>query len=276
MRHVNKAARMSLYHRMIQHRSVIRWVEARTLASDRVFPRHSHDQLGIGIMVSGAHRSWSGIGNVEAHAGDIIMVNPGEMHDGMPLGGGLREWRMLYFDPALVTEFVEAEGVTGIEVIRPAVSDRLLATRFAALFASVIDTEPDLLLLEENLLRLIMCISRCHALRPPPGREPSPSVKKALARLDGDPASAIRLTELAGLAAISRYQLLRAFVREVGATPHAYLVQRRVYLARRLLAAGRPMVEAAMDAGFADQSHLTRAFVRQFGVTPGRYVAALN
>ena len=66
----------------------------------------------------------------------------------------MREWRMLYFDPALVTEFVEAEGVTGIEVIRPAVSDRLLATRFAALFASVIDTGPDLLLLEENLLRL--------------------------------------------------------------------------------------------------------------------------
>jgi hypothetical protein len=52
MRHVNKAARMSLHHRMIQHRSAIRWVEARTLASERVFPRHSHDQLGIGIMVS--------------------------------------------------------------------------------------------------------------------------------------------------------------------------------------------------------------------------------
>jgi hypothetical protein len=34
---------------------------------------------------------WSGIGNVEAHADDIIMVNPGEMHDGMPLGDGPRE-----------------------------------------------------------------------------------------------------------------------------------------------------------------------------------------
>jgi AraC-like DNA-binding protein len=41
------------------------------------------------------------------------------------------------------------------------------------------------------------------------------------------------------------------------------------------LADGRPIAEAAIDAGFADQSHMTRAFVRQFGVTPGRYVAAL-
>jgi AraC-like DNA-binding protein len=245
------------------------------MASDRVFPRHSHDQLGVGIMLSGAHRSWSGIGNVEAQAGDIIMVNPGEMHDGMPLGGGLREWRMLYFDPAVVTRLVEAEGVTGIEVVRPAVSDRLLATRFAALFDRLIDKAPDLLLLEENLLRVIMHISRCYGLRRAPGKEPSPPVKKALTRLDDDATSPIGLTELAELAGISRYQLLRAFVREVGATPHAYLVQRRVYLARRLLAAGRPIVEAAIDAGFADQSHLTRAFVRQFGVTPGRYVAAL-
>ena len=270
------AACMSSYHQMIQHRSALRWVEARSLASDRVFPRHSHDQLGVGIIVSGAHRSWSGIGNVEAHAGDIIMVNPGEMHDGMPLGDGPREWRMLYFDPALVTRLVEAEGVTGIEVVRPAVSDRLLAPRFAALFASVIDRTPDQLLLEENLLRMIMRISRFHSLRSPPGREPSPPVRKALERLDGDAASPTGLSELAELAGISRFQLLRAFAREVGATPHAYLVQRRVFLARRLLAAGRPIVEAATDAGFADQSHLTRAFVRQFGVTPGRYAAALG
>jgi AraC-like DNA-binding protein len=193
---------MSHVHRMVQHRSVLRWVEARTLTSDRTFPRHSHDQLGIGVMLSGAHRSWSGVGHVEAQSGDIIMVNPGEMHDGMPT-------------------------------------------------------------------------LRRHGLRPPPRSESSPSVRKALARLDGDPASPIGLTELAELAGVSRFQLLRGFAREVGTTPHAYLMQRRIQSARRLLVAGRPIVEAAIEAGFADQSHLTRAFVRQFGITPGRYVAAV-
>jgi hypothetical protein len=134
---------------------------------------------------------------------------------------------MLYFDPAVVTDLVEAEDATGIEVVRPAVSDRVLATRFAALFGSIIDKAPDPLLLEESLLRLIMRISRYYGLRPPPGSERSAPVKKALARLDGDAASPIGLNELAELAGLSRFQLLRVFVREVGATPHAYLVQRR-------------------------------------------------
>jgi AraC-like DNA-binding protein len=101
-------------------------------------------------------------------------------------------------------------------------------------------------------------------------------VLNALATLaaPGRKASPVSLAELADLSGVSRFQLLRGFAREVGATPHAYLVQQRVRLARQFLAAGQPIVDAAINAGFADQSHMTRAFVRQFGVTPGRYVVA--
>ncbi|WP_232090503.1 LysE family transporter [Billgrantia diversa] len=47
---------------------------ALSLASTRVFPRHSHDQYGIGLIAAGGQRSWSGIGRVDAMAGDIITV----------------------------------------------------------------------------------------------------------------------------------------------------------------------------------------------------------
>lgn len=83
------------------------------------------------------------------------------------------------------------------------------------------------------------------------------------------------LGELAALSGVSRFQLLRGFARELGITPHAYLVQRRVRLVRQLLASGQASVQAAMQAGFADQSHMTRAFVRQVGITPKRYQAAI-
>jgi AraC-like DNA-binding protein len=100
-------------------------------------------------------------------------------------------------------------------------------------------------------------------------------VAKAIQRLDSAPDTQVSLAELASLSGVSRFQLLRGFAREVGITPHAYLVQQRVRLARRLLADGEAPAQAAIQAGFADQSHMTRAFVRQLGITPSRYRAAI-
>jgi hypothetical protein len=59
--------------------------------------------------LSGAQRSWSVIGEVESQAGDVIMVNPGEMHDGAPIGGA-RGWRIMYLDTALVAREVANES----------------------------------------------------------------------------------------------------------------------------------------------------------------------
>jgi AraC-like DNA-binding protein len=109
----------------------------------------------------------------------------------------------------------------------------------------------------------------------PTSSGPSPCVAKALQRVDSAPDTPVSLAELAALSGVSRFQLLRGFAREVGVTPHAYLVQRRVRLARQLLADGQTPAQAAVQAGFADQSHMTRAFVRQLGITPGRYRAAI-
>lgn len=47
-----------------------------------------HDQFGIGLVERGAQKSLSGRGMVEAEAGHVITVNPGEVHDGIPLGEG--------------------------------------------------------------------------------------------------------------------------------------------------------------------------------------------
>src|SRR5260370_27276311 len=104
--------------------------------------------------------------------------------------------------------------------------------------------------MEENLVGLVIHVLRRHGLHQPPAGGTSPLVEKALARLDADPSSQVSLAELAELSGVSRFQLLRGFAREVGATPHAYLVQRRVGLARQLLATGDSIVDAAINALF--------------------------
>ena len=70
---------------------------------------------------------------------------------------------------------------------------------------------------------------------------------------------------------LSRFQLVRAFSRATGLTPHAYLVQARVHLARRLIGGKMPLAEVAAASGFADQSHMTRAFTARYGLAPGVY-----
>ncbi len=247
-----------------------------TLVSNHHFPRHSHDQFSIGVIEFGAQRSWSGAGLVRASAGDVIMANPGEMHDGVPLDAGPRGWRMIYLDPALMASEVEEEFRGSVEVVRPVARDPLLARHFAELFACLTSKQPDRLAQDENLLRSLMCLLRRHGTAAPSRSRRLPCVAKAIQRLDSDPARQISLAELASSSGVSRFQFLRCFSREVGITPHAYLVQRRVCLARRLLAEGQTPAEAAMQSGFADQSHMTRAFVRQIGVTPSRYRAAIS
>ena len=98
----------------------------------------------------------------------------------------------------------------------------------------------------------------------------------ARSRLDDDLTAPVSLAELAQAAGLSRFQFLRSFTRATGLPPHAYLVQRRLQHARRLIAIGTPLADVAAASGFFDQSHLTRHFVRCFGIAPGAYAAALR
>ena len=262
-------------HAARQHRSAVAGLEAVSLLSGRSFPRHAHDQFGIGVIRSGAHRSWSGIGSVEATAGDIITGNPGEVHDGTPVRGGVRGWQMIYFEPDLVMRVAQEDTPGFVEIARPVLHDPALSTRFARLFGTLAAPRPDALGVEEDMVRLLAHVAGRHGNRTPRRPAPPPHVARALQRLEEAPQRPATLAELAGLSGVSRYQLLRGFARAVGTTPHAFLVQQRVRLARRLLGRGWRLAEAAVEAGFADQSHMTRAFVRQLGVTPARYRAAV-
>jgi AraC-like DNA-binding protein len=265
----------SRIHQVEQHKVGVPGIEAMTFVSNHHFPRHSHEQFSIGVIAFGAQRSWSGVGSVSAAVGDVIMANPGEIHDGAPVDGSARGWRMIYLDPALVAREVSEEFVGPVEIVRPVARDPLLAGHFAKLFACLTAAQQDSLAREENLLRSLMCLLRRHGIARPAPSGPSPCVAKAIQRLDSAPDEPTSLAELAALSGVSRFQLLRSFAREVGITPHAYLVQRRVRLARRLLAGGQTPAQAAVLAGFADQSHMTRAFVRQLGITPSRYRTAI-
>ena len=94
--------------------------------------------------------------------------------------------------------------------------------------------------------------------------------------IDDAPTEPLTLAELAEAAGLDRFQLVRGFARATGLTPHAYRLQRRIGLARRLIARGVALAEAALASGFADQSHMTRVFARTYRITPGAYARGLG
>lgn len=244
--------------------------EAVIADSAHAFGRHMHEDFGIGLIERGAQKSASGRGTVEAFAGDLITVNPGEVHDGRPLDATGRRWRMLYIAPqALLAAARDVAPGTPFEFTQPVVRDALLVTRFRALFDAVRgdDTGHQA---EAALLGLAAGLLRPAAQRP--GSTASTAVRAARERMHDDPAASLTLADLAADAGLSRFQFLRAFTRLTGLPPHAYLLQRRVHHARRLVRAGVPLAQAASASGFADQSHMTRCFARTLGLTPGAFV----
>jgi AraC-like DNA-binding protein len=247
--------------------------------SRHAFPRHTHDQFGIGVIERGAQKSLSGRGMVEAGPGDTITVNPGEVHDGIPVGDAGRMWRMLYFDPWRVADAVcdMSEGrVISYELSRPVVTDDRLAHRFQDLFVALtsMPEEQSALQCEEQMLLLLASMVReqgvCAA-----GKGIPQAIARAQSRIDEDPATSLTLTDLARVCGLSRFQVIRGFARATGLTPHSYLLQRRVQLARRLIARGASLADASLGSGFADQSHMTRMFVRTYGVSPRTYADAI-
>jgi AraC-like DNA-binding protein len=86
-----------------------------------------------------------------------------------------------------------------------------------------------------------------------------------------------RPSEVAREAGVHPMHLARAFRAHYGASMGEFVRRRRLEWAmERLARSDDPIATIALQAGFADQSHLTRLLRRHTGVTPRRYRDAVR
>jgi AraC-like DNA-binding protein len=150
--------------------------------------------------------------------------------------------------------------------------NRCLRPIFDAAFSHCLSREEhDTVACETDVLSLVAGLLQHSSARSTRDDSLTGCIRRTRQMIDDDPARPLTLASLASEAGLSKYRLLRSFSRELGLTPHAYILQRRIACAQRLIRGGRGLAEAALVAGFYDQSHLTRCFVRQLGVTPRGY-----
>src|SRR5205814_9890162 len=178
-------------------------------------------------------------------------------------------YRILYLTPALVRR---ALGGGPLPFVADPVQKPTPATRLvASLLVDIDEPVSDLALVE-------IATTVAGALRSLGGRHDDRSATLDLAAVElvrdhlaahaTEQTTASTLEQIAG---IDRFTIARHFRRAFGTSPDRYRTLRRLALARAAIERGRPLAEAAANAGFADQSHLTRQFKRAYGMTPAHW-----
>ena len=101
------------------------------------------------------------------------------------------------------------------------------------------------------------------------GGLPRSALRRVTEFVNDNLATDLGLSEMAGVANLSRYHFSRQFKRSTGLSPHQYVIQRRVKRARELLSnTDLPVGDVASAVGFTHQSHLAQHVRRHFGVAP--------
>ncbi|MFG0466439.1 AraC family ligand binding domain-containing protein [Pseudomonas putida] len=238
---------------------------------------HWHDSFLVGVTEQGVQQFNCRRVRHRSTPGQVFLLEPGDIHDGLaPTEEGFT-YSTLYLEPAWLDQQLRAlyEHAPGDSL--PSFADTLchderLARATALAFRTV--HGQDLRIVRQTAMDdLLACLTRHLHWRRRINPDPRLPLTAQRARdfLHANLERDIGLEDLAQACGIDRFRLTRAFKAAFGIAPHAYLIQLRLAQARRLLALGQTPAEVAVALGFADQSHLGRWFRRAYQLTPADY-----
>lgn len=98
------------------------------------------------------------------------------------------------------------------------------------------------------------------------------SLFQAIEYIEHHLSESIKIQDLATHLGISKFHFSRLFKQSTGISPHQYVMQQRIELAKQLLKkANLPITDIALNCGFNSHAHLTKYFRAMTGMTPRAY-----
>jgi len=241
--------------------------------SHHSFPRHFHDHYVIELVVNGIDSFYCDGKNYAAKNDQLVLINPGEVHTGNTVSDIPLQYYSLYPDKKTLQQVAAFAGLSLPENFcfrQPLLDYSRLTEKFKRLFASF-DSTNNLLEQQEHFFDCM------YGLLQPGNSADQPSlltcnkdsrVQLLIDFMYSHHKDDISLQQLADLARLNPFYLVRLFKKAIGISPYEYLLIVRVENAKRLLRKGFKVQDAATESGFYDASHFNRMFYKIAGTPP--------
>ncbi|KAA5604328.1 AraC family transcriptional regulator [Roseospira marina] len=233
---------------------------------------HRHDTYAVGLTRAGVQAfSYRGIGR-HTCVGQAYVLHPDVRHDGRPGTEGGFGYSTLYVPPALIAACLGGRSL-------PFLSDPVAAagplrdTIWAVLAATGDAVDP--LVSTDVVVMLADALADAAGARPnrSVGAIDGPALARVRALLCETLEAGITAPDLERVSGLDRWTLYRQFRAVHGVSPGRYRTARRLDAVRAAIRAGAGLADAAAQAGFSDQSHMTRQFRAAYGLAPGQWRA---
>lgn len=253
---------------------------------------HHHDFYEVYFFLSG-NVSY----NIESRSyrlspGDILLISPHELHQPLfPPEKQSYERIVLWLNAGFLQQFstdeldmtrcFNAQGRERANLLRPDGVTRELMNYLIQQLLREQDSEEfgSEIYCLSLLAQLLVMVNRT-ALRAGKGPEvrdnADSTVYRIVTYINEHYNEDLNLDFLANKFFISKYHLSREFGRVVGTSVHRYILQKRLIMARQMMAAGIPTSEVYQHCGFGDYSNFYRAFRNEYQISPRQYLEELK
>lgn len=249
---------------------------------------HHHDFYEIYFFLNGTVRFRIEGRTYDLEPGDLLLINPRELHQPEIKKSGLYERIVLWIDRGFLASLcTEDMNLTGcFDNVSPDYANLLRLPRNNRLALGqmlerlnreyngnqVGNTVYAQGLLMQILVELNRQARKNTMLRP--AAEKPDLIAQVLLYISNHFHENITLESLASEFYVSKYHLSHEFSNRVGTSIYRYVIFRRLMHARELIAEGRAPGEIYQSCGFGDYANFYRAFKAEYGISPREFAAS--
>lgn len=250
-----------------------------TAGQERDFHFHEFDK--IVLLLSGKVEYTVESVSYELHPWSVLLVKRQTIHRAVIDKSQPYERVIIYLDgkyfdrtmpEARLMDCFETADKSGRHLLQPDESQRqALKAAIASFEREADDTLFGAQALRDTIImQLLIQIGRMSSSAPERDAQYDPKIQQVLSYINENLSSELTVDALAERVFLSKYHFMRLFKAQTGSTVRAYIRQKRLLCAARMIREGADAYRAAADSGFGDYSAFHRAFRESFGISPGQ------